>query len=810
MADCLASFDGLSEQLSQFIGLFSTPTALCNTFGTVRAHNASFATCLGHDGASLVGRSVMDYWEPARCTNLDTYLAKTRSDGLLQTGLSCSQLSLQPVMVAGHDMLLAQSAFVGQEDTLHRFLSSHSDQGFWEFDATTGDFAMNEIWQRMHGYDSDRGQRSHKEAWLVDVHPDDLATVSASFNSLMSGAINTLNVQYRRRHKQSQDWIWLMCRATIVGRDPEGAVLRIVGTDTDISDIKGGEIELEQLNRKIQLAIEVSGIGIWEFDSATSSVHWDDRLLEIYGLEPGTNAQSGDFWASRLHPEDRDALVAHAAECARTKSDLVCDFRIVRPDGEVRHVRTMARYADLSGTQTKLFGVNIDVTADVRHAQELEKARKQLEHDSRHDALTGLANRRLIDETLQILQETHGPDHKIAVMHLDLDHFKAINDTLGHAAGDAVLVHVANTLRNTIKDASLICRIGGDEFVVLFEHVPPPYAVENFAQRVIGALSLPIEYNGHICRFGVSIGAAVGKTYGPVESNIFTKADVALYAAKDAGRSCFRMYDDRTTSQVSKGLNRHQDVVDMLSEDQIECWYQPQFDAKTGALIGAEALARVRHPTLGILVPDQFLPLASDYGFLPQFEAQILACVLRDQTNWATVGITYPTIAVNISKEALSGSDIFTQIVRDLEGHHLVSFELLETAFLDNPDEQTKQNLCKLRDLGIAIELDDFGSGHASIVALSTIRPDGIKVDQRLVAEVPWNAEAAAVLRALVSIARAKNLRVVLEGVETPEHVAAVADIDCDVLQGFALCEPQSAACFAGMLGTIPQMWATM
>lgn len=785
---------------SEFVASFETPTALCNTRGNILIHNAVFATHLGRASTSLVEVNLGEFWEPTKHDALAEYLDRSCELDQHKPNIFCSKLSLQWVRVQGRDLILAQGVSSDKDRNSVSLLFSHDDQGYWEFDVSKDVFAVNNAWRRLLGLDLTDKTEYAGDEWLADVHPIDAGALTESITAQMRGERNSVSVQYRRRHKKTSEWVWLLCRATIAERDENGAARRIVGTETDISNIKNNESELEQLNRKIQLAIEASGIGIWEFDTEKSSVHWDDRLLEIYGLEPGTNDRSGDFWEQRLHPDDKDATVAHAEKCAWTKADLVCDFRILRPSGEVRHVRTMARYADLSGTQTKLFGVNIDITEDVKRAEELESARKQLEYDSRHDALTGLANRRLLDETVQSLLDANGPDYEFSVMHLDLDHFKEINDSLGHAAGDAVLVHVGDSLRRIAGDAGLIVRFGGDEFAILLKGLPSARSIEVLSQKIISEFKKPFKYSGHLCQFGTSIGAAKGQAKGPNEPSVFKKADIALYAAKNAGRSCFRLYSDRMNSQKTSLLHRRKDVLEMIEKDWIECWYQPQFDAKTGGLVGAEALARLRHPTTGLLGPNDFLPLAKKHGLMSQFEDRILECVLSDQDNWTSLGICYPKVAINISKDHLTGTGLIAQITRNLRKHHSISLELLETAFLDELDTQTNLNLDWLREHGISIELDDFGSGHASIIALSTVRPDGIKIDQRLLADIPTSVEARLILSALVSIARARKLRVVLEGVETAEHLATVKEIDCDVLQGYALCLPLSADSFGSML----------
>ena len=788
----------MPDHISALVMSLNTPAAICDASGRFVIYNSNFETHLA-PSVPLVESTLPEVWDQDKKSDLTDFLNQIKSAENTPTGIVCSTLSLTP-LGPPTNLLLSQAVAHIDDNPLLRFFLSQGDQGYWEYDARKDIFVVSDAWRVMRGIGTDEPIDGLNGDWLCDVHPDDTKMLAAAFGAQTRGEANTINVQYRQRHAKTGAWIWLMCRAIIVEQHENGVPIRIVGTDTNICDIKQGEADLAYLHSKVQLAIEASGIGIWEFDPVTSKVHWDDQLLKIYGLEQGQNDRPGDFWNKSIHPEDRAETVAYSEKCLRTNSDLVCDFRILRPDGEVRHLRTMARHTRHSDPQSKLVGVNIDVTADVLHTQELERARKQLEYDSKHDALTDLANRRLLNDTLKSLQKITDDAHEICVMHLDLDHFKSINDTLGHPAGDAVLVHVAESLRQIIGDGPLICRLGGDEFAVLFESAPSENMLEDLAARIITAFKQPVFHEGHPCSFGVSIGAATEKVRDAGNSNIFAKADAALYAAKEAGRSCFRVYCEPSHARTSARLRRHQDILDAIANDCIECWYQPQFDATSRSLVGAEALVRMRHPTLGVLEPNAFLELADESCLLPQLEERVLTCVLEDQSQWQAAGLNFPNVSVNISQGRLVDGSIVAQIKGEVKDHHKISLELLETSFLDEPSNATKLNLAALRDIGISITLDNFGSGHASIIALSSIKPDYIKIDRKLIEDIVWNIEAKAVLKAVVAIARAKKIGAVLEGIETPEQLASVKDIECDVLQGFALGRPQTAKMFTALI----------
>ena len=773
------------------------PLALCDNGGRILAHSSSFAAHCQQPERPLIGASLLEVWEPEQHSALRDFLASLKDQPASKSPEDfCGQsLRVQAVHMDGQWVILCQSTSPRFDDPLLHFFTDHVNHGFWDYDVENDLYTVSNEWRRMRGVGPDFDINALGERWLDHIHPNDHTALIDALGRLLSGEVKAFNVQYRRQHEESGEWIWLYCRARMIAADADGRALRVVGTDTDITDIKKDESRLEQLNNKIELAITVAGIGIFEFDLNTSRVFWDDRLLAIYGLPAGENDRSGRDWETFIHPDDADDTLAYVAECGLTLSDLKRDFRIVRPDGQVRHLRSMARHIRLSPSETKLIGVNIDVTEDVLRTKELENVRQQLEFESRHDALTGLANRRLLDETIaEVKADTD--DTEMCVMHIDLDHFKEINDSHGHGAGDAVLVHVAKTLSSILEDATLIARFGGDEFTALFAPAPPQSQIEALAERVIAACGHPYIFEGQSCVFGVSIGSATGTD----KKTVTSQADIALYAAKESGRSRYRAFSDRRNTRSDRYLRRRQDLLDALAERKIECWYQPQFDAATHQIVGAEALARLRQNEHTVCAPEDFLPLAQKSGLLGEIEEFIFASVLEDQNQWSIAGLLYPEISVNISSQRLMEPSLLKRLTEQLRPHHLVALEILETAFLDDPETPVLETIRALRALGLAIDLDDFGSGHASVLSLLAVKPDRVKIDQRLTRDIATSQNAVTILGALITIARTQNMGVVLEGIETAEQLAATQRIDCDVLQGYALGAPISGIEFSAML----------
>ena len=793
--------DKQKTQLLAVLSALPQPTAVIDQHGNIVAHNDAFLALSDQAFPNPIGHAISQYLTPQNAARIDNQLkAGKKADDASNEDDNQEQLHISSL--PGPDLLhLCQVTNLKIPSISRlRFFMEHTDQGAWDFDTRTNTFVVSNAWRRMRGISLDEDINTEGHAWLADIHEDDREVLQNVFTAQTRGESQSIKIQYRRWHKKDEHWVWILCQARIMEVDEDCKPLRIVGTDTDISSVKQAETDLLQLTNKLQLAIEASGMGIWEFDPSNTKVHWDDRMLEIYGLDDGQNDRSDDIWGTFIHPDDVEDTLAYSDKCNRENLDFRRDYRIVRPDGEMRHIRSLARFVSSQDTRRKLIGVNIDITEDYMRAAELEKARRQLEYDSRHDALTGLANRRRLDKVTQDMYDTLGPYDRYAVLHLDLDHFKDINDTLGHGAGDSVLIRLTNRLSNIIKSDALVSRVGGDEFVVLFTKAPQEKYLIATCNTILTAFQEPIIVDGHSCIVGVSIGVAIGTGPPKNPSQVFIDADAALYAAKESGRSCYRIFDESVRFRAKHAADARQKLLDAMANDEITCHYQPQFDAKTLTINGAEALLRWECPNRGILLPEQFLPLAQEAGLMDRIDEQVFSRVIALQTQWHKQGIVYPTISLNISQQRLRDSEMMNQVRDLIKPHHAISFELLETAFMDKLADKTQMHVDTLKEMGIRIELDDFGSGHASIVAMQTIKPKRVKIDQRLVEPINTNPNQLLMLRSLTTVARLAGCEVVIEGIDTSVHLAAIRNVNCEVLQGHALKMPIPMAEFEQLI----------
>jgi diguanylate cyclase (GGDEF)-like protein/PAS domain S-box-containing protein len=797
------------------------PSAWLDSEGAIIQSNPALRAILAMTGITATGLS--DYLEADQATGLRLAIARlmvSREPAQVELRMTANgnarhyiaSLSLCPVL-SGAATILVQLADISrlksEMDDLairesrwnHALVSSAS--GVWD-QRMDGDYYYSDIWRRIRGLRPDDPIPSTTEEWLEWVHPHDRQHVVHCIERQNAGDPDYLTFQYRERHREGH-YIWIECRGACIETDDQGQALRITGTDTDVTARKAQEEWQEGLSRRLRLALDISRIGVFETDFDAGISVWDDAMRRIFEVETEDEIRIGNLWEEKLHPADRDRVLAHVSRRIAMREPFNDDFRIIARDGSVRYIRANSLpYVDHDG-RLKMIGVNWDVTEDRKlrealehqkalaeaHNVELDRTRLAAEQSALHDYLTGLPNRRFLESQIDAWRAAPELNRQgIAVLHIDLDRFKQINDMLGHSAGDAMLKHAARTLQENIRTSDFAARIGGDEFVLLvgFDGSPAPLA--DVANRIIEAMRQPISFNGHECRFGASIGIAHSTDRLADPRQLLQNADIALYNAKNLGRNRFEFYKPSSRSTLVDAHRLSDELLRGLERDEIVPFYQLQFDARTREITGAECLARWLHPVHGILGPDRFLAVAEDCGVLAQVDRIILEKSLADVNRWNALGLSLPKISVNVSARRLNDPDLAGGLSKLDIRPGTVSFELLESVFLDRQDEVVRTNLETLRRLSIGIEIDDFGTGHASIVGLLNLKPGTLKIDRQLIEHLPESQEQRVLVMSIIQIARSLKIKVVAEGVETEEHARILKRLGCDVLQGYGLARP--------------------
>lgn len=426
-----------------------------------------------------------------------------------------------------------------------------SESGVWDHDYRAGRKYYSPIWRQIRGMSAADPLPRSREAWLELVHPDDREMILHAMERQEAGDPAYQIFEYREKHKDGH-WVWIECRGACIDRDETGRAMRVVGTDNDITARKQADRRAKQVARRLQMALAISGVGVFEADLSSGAVDWDDRMYEIFGVSKQNSIRLGETWESLLHPDDLPRVLANV-EAHRDSEECFWDrYRICLADGSERIIRSCSmKFIDIDGI-TKLVGANWDVTHDMQMQLELERAkalaearnaeleatRDQIEHNALHDYLTSLPNRRYLDLALDRLsQKCSMRGIGLGVLHVDLDGFKQINDNFGHSVGDAVLCHVARQLQAIAGVRNFVARAGGDEFVVLVPINGNVSKLSNLADSIISAMSAPFQHENYICHFGASVGVACASGKDIDGHQILLNADTALYVAKDGGKN---------------------------------------------------------------------------------------------------------------------------------------------------------------------------------------------------------------------------------------------------------------------------------
>ncbi len=452
--------------------------------------------------------------------------------------------------------------------------------------------------------------------------------------------------------------------------------------------------------------------------------------------------------------------------------------------------------AQLIGICTNLAGIAI----------ESSRAADRIRHLANHDDLTGLPNRLLFSYQLpQALARAQRTGGAVSVFFLDLDRFKIINDTLGHDAGDAVLRQMAGHLRECVRACDTLARVGGDEFTLLVDQFSDTHELGVIAQKMLAAMSNPLVVNGHEYRLSGSIGVAIYPKDGADGSALLKNADIAMYRAKASGKNNYQFYSSEINVHSVERLALENDLRQAVERGEFEVHYQPKIDIDSGAIAGAEALVRWRHPQRGMLLPSEFIVVAEEVGLIGELGTCVLEAVCSDVVRWRREGLPPTRVAINLSAQQFSDSRLLDNLNRVLRESgcdpQQLEFEITESVVMTSPDRALRL-LEHIKNYGITLAIDDFGTGHSSLGYLKRFPVDSVKIDYTFVRDIAADPNDLAIIRAIIALGHSLELKVVAEGVESVTQLEILRRLQCDEFQGFLFSGPIPAARFATMLGT--------
>jgi diguanylate cyclase (GGDEF)-like protein/PAS domain S-box-containing protein len=550
--------------------------------------------------------------------------------------------------------------------------------------------------------------------------------------------------------------------------------------------------ELAEQQRRLSHAQRIARLGDWIIDLPSGSVTRSEELHAILGRRSGLLSGPSVIPPDLVHPEDLEFVhESFSAACLAGKNFKI-DFRIVSPQGEIRFLNAECKAStDKSGRVTKVAGVIQDIS-------ERKVAQARIERLAQFDSLTGLPNRTLFNDRLAQTLTLAKRNRWIAgIVFVDLDRFKAVNDTYGHGAGDKLLKEVGQRLQECIRSGDTAGRLAGDEFAVALSTLAKAEDADLVAQKIIAALARPVDVGGAQAIVTASLGIALYPVDGEDPDELLRNADTAMYRAKEKGRNAYQSYTPEMNERVAERLRMETELRGALERGEFVLHFQPKANLASGEISGFEALLRWQHPQRGLVPPQQFIPILEDIGLIIPVGEWVLRAACTQIKRWQAEGFGPRPIAVNVSVRQFQreGFDaVLSQILAESKiDPALLELEVTESMLMTNTEEAAR-TLGKLRLPGVQISLDDFGTGYSSLAYLRSLPVDTLKIDRAFIRDVASDPDAAAIVLAMIALAHGISLKVVAEGVETEAQLNFLRLRGCDEMQGYYFARPMPAS----------------
>ena len=645
---------------------------------------------------------------------------------------------------------------------------------------------------------------------VVDfIHPDDAATVCDTIRQVAAGEISRGVISARHRHRNGS-WVWVETALNAAFKTgtstPDGyvAVVRDITERRAIeAEKRESEVRLRASEERLALALENGSDGVWDWSVHDQELWFADSLLGMLGFNPGDIPVSIMTWIKLIHPEDRDTAQRKFYDHLKGLTPTYeCEHRLRRKDGEFTWVLARGRVVrrDQAGRALRVVGTHTDITA--RKAAEQAIARL-----ARHDALTDLPNRLLFRERLdKTFSEISAENGGCALLYLDLDRFKSVNDTFGHLAGDSLLVEVARRLKDVVREGDTVVRLGGDEFAILqVAGARQPASSAALAQRVIEAIAEPFRIGEEQIELGISVGIALAPGDAAEADMLIKRADLALNRAKAEGRNTRRFYEAAMDEAVEYKRRLEMDLRGALTRGEFEVHYQPIMNATSGGVSSVEALVRWRHPLHGLISPATFIPLAEETGLIIPLGEWVLRTACQAASTWqCAVRIAVNVSAVQFRKGGLPEAVMQALTASGLPAERL-ELEITESVLMqDGPDVMDTLHI--LRSFGVRTALDDFGTGYSSLSYLRRFPFDKLKIDRAFVQDI-GNPSTAAIVSAIVTLGVALGMTITAEGIETENQLVAVRRHGCNEIQGYFFSKPLTVDALIHFMG-VPMLTA--
>jgi diguanylate cyclase (GGDEF)-like protein/PAS domain S-box-containing protein len=558
------------------------------------------------------------------------------------------------------------------------------------------------------------------------------------------------------------------------------ALRRELGEARGRAKRRQAEAALRDSEKKLRLITENVGDLIVILDTEGRRLYASKSYKALLGE---SKALEGTNSFDAVHPEDRARIQQVFLDTVATGVGQQTQFRFMPKNGNARHIESQSTAIhDVSGQVSQVLVVSRDIT-------ERKCAEARIQYLAHHDALTGLPNRILLQDLIgKAMAQAERDRVFLALLFIDLDRFKTINDSLGHAVGDGLLEQVAVRLRACARKSDILARLGGDEFLLTLVGVKQAEDASRVAEKILKALAQPFTVNGRVLNTSCSIGISIYPVDGKDVETLMKNADMAMYHAKEYGRNSYQFFSSEMNTRAQERLTLENALHSALEHDEFVLHYQPLTELRSGRVTGVEALLRWRHPELGLVSPAKFIPVAEETGKIWEIGHWVMRTACLQMRAWqAQPGFAPMRLSVNLSARQLRHADLIQQIAASLRESNLprtlLELEITESIAMHDP-RRTERVLGEISDMGIALAIDDFGTGYSSMNYLKRFPIGTLKIDRSFIDGIPSDANDVAITRATVAMAKSLNLRVVAEGVETEAQRRFLLEVDCDECQG--------------------------
>lgn len=684
-----------------------------------------------------------------------------------------------------------------------KFALESGGQGVWDLDPRTGRVYLSKAWKSLLGYTENEIGNDIGE-WVMRIHPEDRKRVIGQVKCALDGISDAYLCEYRIECKD-KSFKWVLDRGKIISTSITGHPTRMIGTYTDIDQLKQAEEDRNKLTQRLLLAIEAGKIGIFEYDIKNNKLDWDDRMLEIYGIERDEFITDFSGWASRVHPDDIQLAIQNFQEALTRNKEFNTEYRIVLPNGEIREIREKGVIIrDRYNFPTSFLGVNWDITNEKKLTTELYKEKEKLhqtlasvndlQHELKfqatHDALTLLINRREFENKLhEVINSKQATHHWHSLCYIDLDKFKIVNDTAGHAAGDKLLKQICTIIQNCVRDSDILARLGGDEFGLLL----PDCQIENaisICDKIILALNdYTFMWDEKIYDVGASIGIVNFLPQSTTIESLMSQADVACYAAKNQGGNSISVYVEKSgaASHFHTEIKIITDIKDALENGRFHLLaheMRPIVDRQKQSYY--ELLIRLVNKEGKVILPNKFIPAAERYNLMVKIDEWVIRKVLIFHAK-EIAAIPNLAISINLSANSINTPAFLRFLFNTLETTPIpktrIGFELTETAVI-NHIKKAGKFLQMIQNQGCFISLDDFGTGLSSFNYLKHYPVKYIKIDGSFVKAIANSNIDRAIVESINQLAHRLNTSTIAEFVETHEVLDILHNIGVDYAQG--------------------------